>query len=357
MHLSFSALAISLTWLLVSTAAQAQETTFNLLRQQVRDQSATAEKNLQPVIPGRDDWLFFTAELRAISCGPFWGTDAARVSRSTNPQFADPLPAIVDFQEQLKRAGIELLLVPVPAKIAIYPEQLLDTGDSKAAARLDGNHAEFYRLLLKQGIRVLDVHPEFTRQKNKAPLYCRTDSHWSGQGVELATELISAEIKTAKWYSELTREQKLDPTAFRVQSKTLEVTGDLARLQNESQPATERVTLSEVKLVTDGKLASIPTDVSSPILVLGDSHTLVFHDPQLFGPDCGLVDHLARTLNIKLDLIGVRGSGANAARITWRRRPNPLVGKKLVIWCLSVREFTENSDGWKKIPVQAPKKP
>lgn len=40
------------------------------------------------------------------------------------------LPAILDFQEQLRRAGIALLFLPVPAKAVIYPEEISNTAPS-----------------------------------------------------------------------------------------------------------------------------------------------------------------------------------------------------------------------------------
>src|SRR5580658_7091359 len=64
------------------------------------------------VVQGSDGWLFLPAELRHVSVGKFWGDDAAKVSKATNPENADPLPAILDFKRQLDAAGIDLILVP-----------------------------------------------------------------------------------------------------------------------------------------------------------------------------------------------------------------------------------------------------
>jgi alginate O-acetyltransferase complex protein AlgJ len=56
-----------------------------------------------------------------------------------------------------------------------------------------------------------------------------------------------------------------------------------------------------------------------------------------------------------VDLIGTKGSGATPVRITLYRRAAAdkayLAGKRLVIWCLSAREFTEAFQGWMKVPV------
>ena len=67
-----------------------------------------------------------------MSVGQFWGDAAPRVSRASNPEFADPLPAILDFKAQLDRAGIELIFVPIPAKATIYPEMISEHGDTTA---------------------------------------------------------------------------------------------------------------------------------------------------------------------------------------------------------------------------------
>ena len=84
-----------------------------------------AEKANARVVSGADGWLFLPAELRFLSVGRFWGDDAAKVSRAPKPEHADPIPAILDFRDQLKQHGIELLLVPVPPKAAIYPEKIV----------------------------------------------------------------------------------------------------------------------------------------------------------------------------------------------------------------------------------------
>ena len=54
---------------------------------------------------GADGWLFLPAELRHVSVGKFWGDDAAKVSKASNPANADPLPAILDFKRQLDAAS------------------------------------------------------------------------------------------------------------------------------------------------------------------------------------------------------------------------------------------------------------
>ena len=64
----------------------------------------------------------------------------------------------------------------------------------------------------------------------------------------------------------------------------------------------------------------------------------------------GLPDHLAYQLGFPVDVVAVRGSGATPSRLSLFRRRDKMKGKRVVVWCLSVREFTEGQ-GWRKVPV------
>ena len=313
-----------------------------------RDRARAAEQAKRSFVAGRDGWLFFAPELRSLSVGPFWGKHAAAVSRAANKKYVDPLEPIVDFHRQLKAAGITLRVVPVPAKACVYPDGLsADVSVSKEhpLGRLDRDYRRFYRLLRERGVPVVDLLPRFVRGRSRAngPLFCRTDTHWSGQGVAVAAAAILQTLDDPDWLKPIPR------TNYLVRTRRVTITGDLARMVNAEDPATETMTLTFIgHFGTDKPIA---TSRTSPVLLMGDSHTLVFHDPALHAAGAGLPDHLAAGLGFPVDLIGVRGSGASATRITLLRRRDNLAGKKLVIWCFSVRELTESFSGWRKVPV------
>ena len=99
----------------------------------------------------------------------------------------------------------------------------------------------------------------------------------------------------------------------------------------------------------------MPDGDDSPIVLLGDSHNLVFHvgdDMHVTG--AGLADQLAVELGMPVDVVAVRGAGATPARVNLLRRvqrdPGYWNRKRLVIWCFSAREFTQ-SDGWAMVPI------
>src|SRR4029077_15664680 len=157
--------------------------------------SRAAESAHAAVIAGVDGWFFLSSDIRFLSVGQFWGADAAKVSRAHKPESADPIPAIVDFRDQLKKRGIDLLLMPVPPKAAIYPEKILpdvDLHSETAAPYL----ARFYDELRKREIDVVDLAPVFlqNRASEHAPVFCKTDTHWSGLGCVLAAQTIKEKI-------------------------------------------------------------------------------------------------------------------------------------------------------------------
>src|SRR3954469_23312095 len=123
------------------------------------------EKTKAAAVAGSDGWLFFGGELRLLSLGQFWGDNAAKVSRAHKPELADPLPAILDFHQQLKTRGIDLIVVPVPPKAAVYPEKIVPGFDVRAnnPALVLG---QFYDELRAAGIDVLDLSPLFVQKRD-----------------------------------------------------------------------------------------------------------------------------------------------------------------------------------------------
>ena len=319
----------------------------DLFIQSLAEKVRQAETQKTSVVSGKDGWLFFVPELRSISVGDFWGDMAKKVSRASDPAYADPLPAILDFKKQLDTVGIELIFVPIPAKATIYPEMISEYTTTK---RTDKQHQKFYDILRKQGVNVLDLTDLFieNRNTNSNPLYCKQDTHWSGQACVLAAKAIATHIGTPSWLDEIPkRKASLEP-------RNVEITGDLWRELGKTDLPKEQLQLTFVK--TNGEAVS-STQLfgkswwESPVVLLGDSHNLVFHAGSgMHAQGAGLPDHLAYQFGFSVDVIAVRGSGATPSRLNLFRRQGNMKGKRVVVWCLSVREFTEGQ-GWRKVPV------
>jgi alginate O-acetyltransferase complex protein AlgJ len=316
------------------------------LRSEFASKVQSAEKKNAAAIEA-GGWLFFAAELRFLSLGRFWGDEAPKVSRAHKPDLADPIPAIVDFQKQLKAHGIELLVVPVPPKAAIYPEKIVPgfkVGADDAAPVLH----RFYEELRAAGIEILDLTPVFVQNRDdkRDGVFCKTDSHWSGFGCTLAAQAIAESIR-GKLTAPPPRKDYVS------EWKESRINGDLVGLlpSDSPKPGPEKIAVRSVS--EKGTGTPVLPDASSPVLLLGDSHTLVFHD--FLAERAGLVDQLAQELGFPPDLIGTRGSGATPVRVSLYRHslknPDYLAKKKIVVWCFAAREFTEATEGWARIPV------
>jgi alginate O-acetyltransferase complex protein AlgJ len=280
-------------------------------------------------LKGSDDWLYSRNELEHLAKGALGQGRVVEISRATKKENADPIPAIVNFNDELKKLGIQLIVVPVPPKMAIYPIDGMKEGD--AARYLQ----EFYAELRAKGVNVLDLSNDFLAAKTHG-VYCKQDAHWSPTGIAVAAEKIAALI--------LLR----GTSEFSVATKKISMVGDLKLSLDKSAKPSEEVTLREVS----GEVF----DEGSPILLMGDSHTLIFSaGGDMLAENAGLGEQLAVELQMPIDRIGVKGSAATAVRINLYRKasrePEWLKNKKFVIWCFSCREFTESTSGWVKVPV------
>ena len=295
------------------------------------------------VVVGTEGWLFLKQELRFLNTGPFWVEYAESASQASRADAKDPTPAIVAFHKALAEKGVTLLLVPVPPKALLYPEHVpVADKDKSWGESLD----KYYTFLREQGVQVLDLREglKSSRGSQDQPVYCREDTHWSGTGITVAADLITEQIK------------KLLPEGDKKYSakwSTIQITGDLRQMLDESRDKQEKIS---IRSVSDENGQPPQSDPLSPVLVLGDSHVLVFHDGgDMYARGAGVSDQLTFSLGMPVDVIGVRGSGATPARLSLyrkaQRNPEYWKGKKVVIWCFAAREFTE-TDGWRVLPIE-----
>lgn len=300
-------------------------------------------------VAGADGWLFLKDELVHISGGRFWGEDAAKVSRSKKVEFADPLPAIISYNKALADEEITLYLMPVPPKGLVYPDKLVEGVVPGDVDKERAIYLEFYEQLTKSGVKVIDLLPQLVEKAAEENVYCKTDTHFSGSGLGLFVNEAAKAIKSEAWYEKIPKQE------YTVKEQQVSISGDLSQMLGAD--GTEDISLSLVSSKQTG--SQITSDEKSPVILMGDSHTLVFSaGGDLHAKGAGLFDHLSAELGFPLDLLGVRGSGVTPARIKLFQRakkdPDYLEGKKALIWCFTAREFT-GSGGWREIPVSAKK--
>ncbi len=303
-----------------------------------------AEKRIEekPSVQGdNESWFFLTKELRHVATGKFWEKPWEEIAANST----DPVPSIVEFHNMLSDRGIDLLLVPIPAKASIYPEKLsgeFEPGDAFSMK-------PFVNRIREMGVPVLDLESRFLafRKGDERKLYCEQDAHFSPEAAQLVAEWIADEMGWEKQES-----SKMSVSM----KKELTIVGDQV-IGSEWEGKIPSETLSMQQVLTNNVPGVVPNDSSSALL-LGDSHTLVFHQGSGSGmhtEGAGVFDHLSHRVGFPLALVGVRGSGLVQARkqlfYTAASVEDFWKSKSSVIWMFSVREFTQSTDRLISIPL------
>ncbi|MEM7010285.1 MAG: hypothetical protein AAF585_02275 [Verrucomicrobiota bacterium] len=309
---------------------------------------ATQEAGKHSMRSGVDeDWFFLTAELLHVGTGQFWTKDWADVSENGQ----DPIPFMVQFQQLLADKNVELLVVPVPAKSTIYPDKLV----SDAKPGTPHETKPFFAKLKDAGLNVLDLEHIFAAERAAGKkMHCAHDAHFSPYACQVIAKNIIDQVRDKDWFKQQARPKKIQ----RFGELDLGIVGDLVPEDLTSKVA-ETLKVQYCGVEGDGKVEPVEPDAASPILLLGDSHTLVFQEGASRGMHAraaGLLDQLQAETGFACDLVGAKGSGMKTARVNLYRKaaadPSYWTNKKLVIWCFSVREFTQSFDKLVEIPIE-----
>ena len=309
-----------------------------------------ANQNGNRSLPGKDpEWLFLRNELIHVGKGEFWQKDWSKITVSGK----DPLEIFTSFKRKLDSLGVEFIFVPIPAKFTIYPDKF-----SKSVAISDGLPAsnEFNQMkpyldkFREQGITVIDLEPvlKMRRKKEGSVSFCRTDSHPSPWTCQKIAEILSERINSLDWAKKHRSESNL--SFIKREPETIKIYGDLIPNENRKAWDPEELIVSKVYSNKNGNNIPVsPDDESSPVIVMGDSHTLIFHEgDDMHASGAGVVDHLQEKIGFKVFLAASRGSSSQALRQIYKGE-DFWKSKKTLIWISSIREFTEERR-WLQLP-------
>jgi alginate O-acetyltransferase complex protein AlgJ len=312
------------------------------------------------IIIGRGPWFVLGTELDYVTFGRFWGPDAARGNPDKPPAAADPLAAIVDFSRQLKERGIDLILMPAPTRVVIFPEAVMGEGALPPGTppRLHSTEPEFYKVLRSKGVTVVDLTPAFLveRRGEHGTVFVPGDSHWTGYGLSIAGREAAKALKKRPWVAAVPKHQytsKWTKTTYagHILERVREVTGDKIHQADE-------IWLRVISETTpQGPRDVSPFQPDSPVVVIGDSYTNWWH-----AQSAGLPQQIGYELGFPVDLMNSEAGGATNARLNLIRRarsePAYLTKLKAVVWVFASRGFIHTGDGWSLLPItaQAPAK-
>lgn len=286
-------------------------------------------------VPGdAKGWLFLKGELVTMGEAKLW----------QDPAGLRCVPVIKKFRESLSAKGVTLILAPVPLKCAVYPEKLAAGTDPGIVPPMK---PMLDKLQAATGAVVVDLEPAFRAARDKTQVFCGTDSHWSPAGAGLAADAILAAAKAVPGVAELIK----TGTYTTGPEEKLSITGDLA-IGPHATAGPEELTLQKTGTGQAGNLLPVPAADSGPVILMGDSHTMVFTDGASHGMHCqgaGLRDQLQGKFGFPVVQISNQNSGGTGARrvLTMRQKANPdyLNETKVIIWVFSARELA--ADEWR----------
>ncbi len=257
----------------------------------------------------------------------------------------DATTAVRDVARAFRGRGLALLVVPVPGKAAIHPEDYAPGYPAAAGPAENRDLPRWRELLAAEGVPVVDLARPLWEAKARSgePLFLKADSHWSPRGLAVAADVIAARA----------REVLGPPTArFPAEVVTTINHGDLPRLLDvrgarDLFPG-EPVTLTRVR---HGTAADVVGD-DAPVLLLGDSFATIFQGED---PACGagLAAQLMLRLGRGVQTLGGPGTRPAAVLAALSGRPGMLAHKKLVIWTFADRRLGM-VDSWESVPLPPP---
>jgi hypothetical protein len=300
--------------------------------------------------------------------------------------------AILEYRRQLKERGIELLVMPVPEKSAVYPGRLtscagIESFRSPSEALLDD--------LRREGVEVIDLFELFRKFRREAAqegmgdsLYLASDTHWTPEGARLAAETVARRIRERGWLPESSR--KYTTTIVQVQRR-----GDLVGMMQ--APGLHRYFPPEMvtcRQVTDkivgllaqrvggeGTFANThlkDTPMEPSVLLLGDSFSRIYQiaepkslsvtdgqagpgvsgqafqsksSSRLLPGSAGFPSLLVEILQSPVDYIVSDGGAATEVRQRLSINSEILENKKVVVWEFTERDVGLGRRGWRQVPL------
>ncbi len=295
--------------------------------------------------PGWAGWLFYRPDVEYATGPSFLDADQLAKRSQGSKVRADPLPAILDFRDQLKARGIELVVFPVPAK-PVIDGWLLFPRIRPDVANQNPSFEEFKAKLAGAGVRVFDPTDALMEAKSDLdpPLYLTTDTHWLPQTMEY----VARQLATV-----------LDPQAkpggnFTLTERQIAALGDIALMLK--LPAGQTIYRPQTVTIHQVNVGNAPwrATPSADVLLLGDSFSNIYSlEGMGWGESAGFAEHLSYALGQPIDAILRNSDGAFATREILARElargRDRLAGKKIVVWEFASRELSGGN--WKLLPM------
>ncbi len=262
-----------------------------------------------------------------------------------------PVHVISGYARTLAQRGIDFVFMPIPTRVALYPEHFPGMDAPPAGFAGTGPAYRFFlQALCEAGVDVVDLWPSFAAARDADPastdehLFLDKDMHWTPRAVGLAADALTAHLAAQLAARGKDAQLTLPGPPQQVTLTRARETWVLKKPWFDAEnPPTQDVWFERV-LGPDGEPAHA-SERSSPVLLIGDSFAGQYQER---GADLGSLFY-ARS-GLALDVISIP---AGAALRVWktlaRRGPGGLAGKRLVIYVVSA-EALANPD-WEQVEL------
>jgi hypothetical protein len=269
------------------------------------------------------------------------------------PPYVNPRTMILDTVRQFNARGIPVLVVPLPGKLAIYPECYEASYPLGAGPAVNRDFPRLGESLKAEGVTVVDVIQAMwdAKARTNELLFLKMDSHWSPTGLAVAADTIAEAAKKiigrASNSPFSTETVKLgpdpdDPIPHRPvpsdQRALLDLRNTLKYFPAETAAVTRVLNTKGYDRDGDG----------APVLLLGDSYTTFYQDH-----NGGLPEQLMLRLGCGVESIAHPGATPAALLHMLSDRPAALARKKLVIWTFVDRHVNKVGE-WELVPLPPP---
>jgi hypothetical protein len=225
---------------------------------------AKNQKKPDKVCRGVNGWLFYEKEISAVLLRWRFNANNAKI--------------LSNLSSVLKEKGIQVVIVPVPNKIDIYPETYLPEYASNTVRR---KRSSFFNLFSNTQTAIVDCYPTFINEKKSHLLYYKTDTHWNSEAKKIACEAIVSSLQPVTFQKHLSSRIRITDTIICHSTDLLNtMIGDTV------------ATSSPMTCVLDSAGMPLSKVKNSEVIIIGDSFSM---NDERYGADIGSL--LAYRLN------------------------------------------------------------
>jgi hypothetical protein len=254
-----------------------------------------------------------------------------------------PVEAIVSINKQLQARDIDLIVVVIPDKEAVYPDKLSKNCPADRAVNVAAN--QLLDDLLSQDVEVIDLYKTFrdyrTADKDATRLYQLWDTHWHNAASALAAKEIAARLKRY----DVVRAALAKENPFTTEPGSRPGKTDLGGPGAKAKAETDKSLWDPFVAIKtrDGK--PYADDPSAPILLFSDSFGFIS-----IHLSAHLPAQVANEIHMPIAHLYREGMGPQVpVELGKDMRANPDVRRRVVVWTAVARTF--NRTRWATVEL------